>query len=330
MSSQHPWSIFARGAGGSDPKVPPKKQDDRGGNDGNSSDEDEDIPTTAAVGTQGSLCSMSSSKSLKGCSGAGSSGEVSLRADFEASGVSDELIGKVEDMLMDHFYRVEASVFKVECGLKAQTQMCEEQQRYMHDLSERVSRIAASQRSDRTRLQEMSQAAKDQADQSVQPTVAPAQHAAASSKVSSGEVLDSAQHDRLLSGLRQDFDEQMARHEDRFASFETALHKCTAELAALRADLAIASPKSAVELRRGCRPSDAGAQCKSVLSRPEEPGPDAISQQSRDLLGSSGCTNQDLAAQRSRDHDCYDSEHGNPRSQQSRHALSMQKAIEAV
>jgi hypothetical protein len=170
---------------------------------------------------------------------------ASFRGDFEGAGVSEDLIGRVEEMLMDHYYRVEASVFKVECGLTAQAKQCEEQQQYMHSVSERLSHVAATQTLDRVRLQEMG---KD-FERCKQSELPPAAALSAKPKVGAAEPLDTATQDRLLLDLRMDFDQQMARHEDRFACLDAALQHSGVELAALRADLAVSACS---EMSRPC------------------------------------------------------------------------------
>lgn len=272
MSSQHPWKLFARSIGSSgDLKSQQFSQAKCGGEaDGNSSDEDQDIPTMAPpslasgprVSSQGSSLATgeSSSRSLEGIT---PSGEATLRTDFESAGASEFLISRVEDMLMDHFYRVEASVFKVECGLKAQAEVCEEQQRYMHDVSERLSQVSADQRCDRARLQELRQDAArcKQTEGSSQ----------ASGFLCSSGNLDTKQSDRLLSDLRRDFDQQMARHEDRFITFEQTLRHCSAELADLRAELANAKVQTA-DHKVAAQPKDLAAAASLTASSKKDAG----------------------------------------------------------
>lgn len=234
MSSHHPWSLFARSAG---QHGPTEKAACTNPCDGNSSDEDQDIPTmspstTPAIGSQGSLTSRthsaipgeSSSKSLA----SSCSPEAGIRGDFENAGMSEWLISRVEDMLMDHFYRVEASVFKVECGLKAQVQVCEEQQRYMHDVNERLMQVSSDQRTDRARVQEIRQ---EQSRLRQSDSATTQSSSTSSTTLSKKEKTDQSQ---AVSSLQQDFDQQLARHEDRFASFERTLRQCSDELAQLR------------------------------------------------------------------------------------------------
>jgi len=276
--SSHPWSLFARGAAqppaAPELRPPPCSQARCGGEaDANSSDEDEDIPTkapstTVATGSQRSLASLSlsglrefSSRSLEGynTAAAGEPIEAPWRGDLEGTGASEELIARVEDMLMDNFYRSEARIFKVECGLTTQVQVNEEQQRYVHDLSERLSHVSACQRADRKKLQEREMGIM----RCGQPEEAPEACAASAAKLAAVGQLDRSQHNSILSGLRRDFDEQMARHEERFASLKSAIGHCNVELSALRAelarDVAAAEPQRLAEVTRVT-----GALCGSM------------------------------------------------------------------
>jgi hypothetical protein len=231
---------------------------------GHSSDEDEDIPTmtpstTAVMGSQGSLACLGglpgdgSSRSLEGLNPSGYGDQVPLRRELETAGASEALIGRIEDMLMDHYYRVEASIFKVECSLKAQSQTSEEQQRYMHDLSERLSHVAAVQRSERSRLQDL---AKEVAE-AVLPQAA--LRANCTAKQVGLPQLDTSQQDRLLSDLRRDFDYQMACHEDRFALFHKTMQRAVSELAALRNQVSMCSGRDVSSEHDLSRPAPADA-----------------------------------------------------------------------
>lgn len=297
--------------------------------------------TTAVMGSQGSLACLgalpgeSSSKSLEGFSGPGGRdlGQVPLRGDLEDAGASEWLIGRVEDMLMDHFYRVEASVFKVECGLKAQTQLSEEQQRYMHDLSERLSHVAAGQRSDRARLQDLG---KDTARLTPKLASASAVQTPPLRSIQPAALavqMDTAQHDSILSGLRRDFDEQMARHEDRFASVEKALRQCSADLSVMRTELAVATLAAAGRSAPSCGSVPTGV-ASGVESNGGYRGAEPLEQGASDTQSrrgpETGRTEEAAAEMRSLHRDSLDDERGSTESQKHLHHCRLQEAAKAV
>jgi hypothetical protein len=237
QNTYHPWSLFARGVEEQAVSTVDSKQERATHKEKSSedpchlSDEDDDIPTVALLETSSTIAPNESHASLMSHASAYRSGneseprgrpsDDSLRGGFEKAGASESLIHRVEDMIMDHFYQVEASVFKLECGLK-------EQIRQSQTFSERLCLLEHDQHCDRARLEQHTQGGTFESER---------QTMSESQEKLGTTIMDANQKGRVLQDLRQDFDEQMARHEERFSSFEQAIRQSSLELASLRRDV---------------------------------------------------------------------------------------------
>jgi hypothetical protein len=158
---------------------------------------------------------------------------------LEGAGASEWVIRQIEDMIMDHYYRVEANVFKLECGLKEQAQLAEEQKRSSVLLGERLSHLGAAQDSDRALIHKTAARIQELIEDGALTSKAPAMDATSDKTLDTSrpDLMEVDRSTKVLADLCRDFDAQMERHEHRFNSFERDMQHCCVQIRALRSEL---------------------------------------------------------------------------------------------
>lgn len=162
--------------------------------------------------------------------------------DFKRVGLPDWVTQRVEDLIIDHFYRIESDLFHVEHELKACLQDAQAQQLENRSLAKRIFHVEEELRALRhggvepDGLQKACESPAtshcgdpDSTRESVSTVASTAFTAARAATLSA--------HSELLEQLRRDFDAQAKYHEARFASVQHSLSQCCSVLQALGGEL---------------------------------------------------------------------------------------------
>lgn len=251
-STPHPWRIFARGASaGADLKRAQAGTGSAGSylskigdHEANSSDEDEDVPTVTPGSTQESLSCRTTEPDVSerkvgtghfnncppGHSGPGLNSREStwLTGDTGEGELPEWVVHRVEDMIMEHFYRLEASVFKAECAQKAQERALAEQRLRTDEVKEHIFALADSHGADRTRVLDLGRDVTYLLQQNSE------HNPKRGNTLSSPAVAAPKAHEERMAELRRDLEAHVSRHEERLDSVERSLSKVYNELFALR------------------------------------------------------------------------------------------------
>jgi len=166
----------------------------------------------------------------------------SIGEDFKRVGLPDWVTQRVEDLIIDHFYRIESDLFHVEHELKAWVQEAQAQQLENRSLAKRIFNVETELQTLRHGSAEPDALQKagespanshcgdpDSTRESVSTTASTAFTAARAATLST--------HGELLEQLRRDFDEHAKYNEARLASVQHSLTQCCSVLQALGGEL---------------------------------------------------------------------------------------------